>query len=365
MWSQERENKIRYFERYVDPLTGKTKTVSCTLSRASNKKAAALLRQKIEAQCSRAAVPEALTLRDLVECYAAHQSQTVKDSTADRNAFEAKAVLDMLGPDTLVDRLTVAYVMEKLLAAGETATCTNARIKFIKAMFRWGYKSDLIASPAIADKLEYLPDRRKKERLSDKYMERHELEAVMDAMTVERWRLLTQFLCLSGLRIGELIALDDSDVGDRYIHVSKTYDLRTGTLSETPKTDSSNRDVYIQPELAECISQMRTERAKLLLRSGKRSSLFYPDSSGKYMHYHAYNKYLKETTERVIGRGLTPHACRHTMTSIFAAQGAPLDAISRRLGHSTSEVTRNIYYHVTAQQRKQDEAAIMGIRVFG
>ena len=177
-------------------------------------------------------------------------------------------------------------------------------------------------------------------------------------MTVTRWKLLTEFLCLSGLRIGELIALTDKDVSERYIHIDKTYDLRTDTTSDTPKTDTSNRDVYIQPELARCISKMRKERKVMLLAAGVVSPLFYPDMDGGYLHYHSYNKYLKETTESVIGRRLTAHACRHTMTSIFAGNGASLDTISRRLGHASSDITRQIYLHQTAEQRRNDEAEI-------
>ena len=139
MWSQSRDGKVRYFERCNDPLTGKTKTVSCTMNKdtaANRKKAAAILQRKIEECCQKAAPPELLTLGSLVDRYALYQSKTIKNSTCVRNGYEAKAVLSMLGSDTLVERLTVSYVMEKLLAAGETATCTNARIKYIKALIR-------------------------------------------------------------------------------------------------------------------------------------------------------------------------------------------------------------------------------------
>ena len=366
MWIEERCGKYRYSERYKDPMTGKTKKVSVTLEKntaSARKKASAMLQKMIDAALCDSVTPGNLTLQELISKYAEHQSKTVKKSTAERNGFEAKAVARILDGDSIADRLTVAHVMEKLLSAGETATCTNARIKYIKALFRWGYKSDLLPSPALADKLEYLPDYRKKEKLADKYMEVEELEAVLDAMTVDRWRLLTEFLCLSGIRIGELIALNDYDVSDKYIHVSKTFDLRTEILSDTPKTDSSNRDVYIQPELADCIRKIRKERKIMELSGGIRSRLFFPARDGGYMHYHAYRKYLAEITEKAIGRKLTPHACRHTMVSIFAAQGAGLEAIGRRLGHSGTEVTRAIYYHVTAEQRKKDEEQISAIKV--
>ena len=249
---------------------------------------------------------------------------------------QAAAIGRILGEKSIVSSLTAGYVTDKLIAAGETPACTNGRIKYLKACIRWGYKMDLIDSPAIADKISYLPDPERKEKLMEKFMEPEELQKLLDSMDNNRWKLLTRFLCLSGLRIGELIALADKDVGDKYIRINKTYDIKLNKLQSTPKTATSNRDVYIQQELADCIKEMRKERRIMLLAAGASSKLFYPDVNGGYLHYFAFKKYLAENSKRVLGRKLTPHACRHTMTSIFAGQGASIDTISRRLGHNMS-----------------------------
>ena len=368
MWTQKRDGKVRFIERYIDPISGVEKYVSCTLEKDTAKnqrKASAILQAKIEKKLKEITAPEAITLQQLVDRYAKHQETAVKDSTAMQNEYEGKACVRAIGADAIVDRLTAAYVMSRLLVAKETKTCTNARIKYLKACVRWGYRQDLISSAALADKLEYLPDDRRKVKLETKYMEPDELKAVLDAMQVDRWRLLTEFLCLSGLRIGELIALYDSDVDDKYIYIRKTYAITKSRIHDAPKTDASNRDVYIQPELADCIAKMRTEKRINEMATGKRSSLFYPDYDGGYLHYDAYKKYLKETTEHVLGRALTPHACRHTMTSIFAARGVELSAISRRLGHSNSEITKEIYLHITGEQKRRDEKQVNEIRILG
>lgn len=366
MWIQKRGNKYRFMERYIDPITGKQQYVTCTLEKDTaqyQRRASAILQDKIEEKLQASTAPDKITLQTLMDKYARYQSATVKETTAVRNSYEAAAIGRILGGQSLISNLSVAYVTDKLISAGETPACTNGRIKYLKACIRWGYKMDLIESPAIADKISYLPDPSKKEKLLTKYMEPEELQALLDAMDNTRWKLLTRFLCLSGLRIGELIALTDKDVGSKYIHISKTYDIKLNKLSNTPKTDTSNREVYIQEELADCIKEMRKERRVMLLAAGASSALFYPDIKGGYLHYFAFNKYLAENSQRVLGRKLTPHACRHTMTSIFAAQGASIDTISRRLGHSDSAITKEIYLHVTGEQRKKDEAQIDNIRV--
>lgn len=366
MWIQKRGNKYRFMERYIDPITGKQQYVTCTLEKDTpqyQRRASAILQDKITEKLQASAAPDKITLQTLMDKYAKYQSVTVKETTAVRNSYQAAAVGRILGGQSIVSSLTAAYVTDKLISAGETPACTNGRIKYLKACIRWGYKMDLVESPALADKISYLPDPGRKEKLMTKFMEPEELQKLLDSMDNNRWKLLTRFLCLSGLRIGELIALTDKDVGDKYIHVSKTYDVKLDKLHDTPKTDTSNRDVYIQKELADCIKEMRKERRIMLLAAGASSHLFYPDAKGGYLHYSAFNKYLAENSLRVLGRKLTSHACRHTMTSIFAAQGASIDTISRRLGHSDSKITKEIYLHVTGEQRKKDEAQIDNIRV--
>ena len=43
-------------------------------------------------------------------------------------------------------------------------------------------------------------------------------------------------------------------------------------------------------------------------------------------------------------------------------QGVPLDVISRRLGHKSSQITREIYVHITEELQRRDNEAIRGIR---
>ena len=76
------------------------------------------------------------------------------------------------------------------------------------------------------------------------------------------------------------------------------------------------------------------------------------------MHYYDYAKYLREVSKRVIGREITPHTLRHTHVSLLAEAGVPLETISRRLGHSGSKVTKEVYLHVTKRLEEQDRERI-------
>ena len=127
----------------------------------------------------------------------------------------------------------------------------NELIKRFKAMLIWGYRNDYLGRE-VADKLTKFPDKTAREKVADKFLEKEELQRLLNAFELDRWRLLTEFLALSGLRIGEAVALNNEDVDDEYIHVTKSYSESFSRMGDT-KTKCSVRDVYIQPELADCI----------------------------------------------------------------------------------------------------------------
>ena len=76
-----------------------------------------------------------------------------------------------------------------------------------------------------------------------------------------------------------------------------------------------------------------------------------------------YEKYLRENGQAILGRNITSHVMRHTMTSLFAEAGVPLEVIARRLGHHDSKLTRDIYLHCTQTQREKDNEAVKNVAI--
>jgi integrase len=367
MWSQPVEGKkgkkYRFFERFRDPVTGKVKTVSVTLDKdttVSRKKA----RELLAAKAPGAFAAADLTLSQVMELYITAQKRELKVSTTARNARQMKALARILGGSTPIGNITAGYINQCFAASGEDNGRLNERLTRLKAMLRWAYENDYVADISYLQKLKPRPTSKRRERSAEKYLEAEELAAVLKAMAeCPKWRLVTLFLCLSGLRIGELIALTDADVGQEYIHVSKTYAFENGWV-QSAKTDASVRDVFIQPELAACIKDLRILVRFEKLRLGYQSHLFIPDEDGGFLRYDSYRQYFGDVTERTIERRLTPHACRHTMTSLMAGAGVPLETIARRLGHEDSAVTRKIYFHITERLKERDNALLARVSVF-
>jgi len=366
MWIEPtKTGKYKYVERYEDPLTGKMRKTSVTLP-TNRKKDESIAREALRQRMRKLTIQSIrttdVTLKELCEAYTKAQKETVKEQTAMYNERKLKTVQKLLGESTLVSALTAPYVRNNL--AAKRPETYNERLTRFKALMRWGYREELVQDISFLEKLPRAKAPTAKERDKDKYLEKDELKKLLAGMKNEDWKLLTRFLALSGLRIGEALALNEADVDfhERRIHVCKTYIRDTQKIS-TPKTETSTRFVSMQDELYECCLDIIKRKWKIFQITGKRSDLFFPDVNREYICYDVYSKYFRENTERIIGRRLTIHALRHTHVALLAENGIPLDVISRRLGHANSNVTKDIYFHVTKQLAKQDADLIKKIKI--
>lgn len=359
MWVEELPSgKYRMVERYTDPMTGKKKKISVTMDRntpASRKAAQQILNEK----SSSAPTSKVITFKDLVEKWRTYQQATVKQSTYKRNYHSSNALMKIIGPDILVENLTAGYIMDRMLATGNKPGTINEHLRRLKSILRWGYRADHIKDVSYLAKLEPMKDDEKKKKLADKYMEADEVNTLIESMKVERWKDLTQFLVLTGMRCGEAFALTDQDIDlkARQIHVTKTLDV-VNDLITPPKTMNSIRDIFIQDELMDLCHKLRSEALAGRLTGGS-GMLFY---TARY-DYYAYEKYFRTRTKEVLDRHLTVHSLRHTHVALLAENGMPLDMIGRRLGHSDSRITRDVYFHVTEKLKEKENKMLQHVSI--
>lgn len=369
MYKKKLENgNVEYLERFRDPMTGKTRYISITLrprgKRIDEHAARAAIDQKIADLLSRAGRPEDITFSELVSRRAAWQKDHDKPQTYDSSVSYLRTMTRIVGGDTLISSLNAAIVYDRLKC--DSPVTFNERLKHFKSLMRWGYRFDLVADISYLDKLQRRKEPPVREKDRYKYLEHDEIAKLLEGMAVEKWRILTEFLILSGLRIGEAIALDNTDVDldAREISVTKTWNLRIGGATST-KTETSDRVVYMQDELLSCCHRIKQFVRIDKMKYAYRSKVFLPDEDGNHIQYGAYNKYFRENTKRILGRPLTPHSLRHTHTAMLAEAGIPLDDISRRLGHANSKITREVYLHVTSRMQEKAREKIREVKIVG
>lgn len=370
MWCEIQKNgSAKYCERYTDPLTEKVKKVTVTMPKdtpQNRNKAARILNGRIEAAMQYTSEDKKITLSELQELYLNSQEQRLKVSTTDRNRRITSSMISLLGADIIVNNLTAQYMNEALIASGRPTSTINTYLTRFRAMLNWGYQNDWHDNYRLISKIKLFDDKSSAEDTEEKYLEPDEVRLLIEYIKKRKlwcWYYATELLLLTGLRVGELIALDDDDIDleNKTIHVTKTYDYHHGLVT-SPKTDDSVRDIHIQPELDTTLRKCRLWRREALLERGLSSTLVVPDTrTGSYMSYASYGKFIREATERELHHRISPHKLRHTHASLLAAAGMTPDQIARRLGHSKSDITQDIYIHVTRQVIENDNSKLDSI----
>lgn len=363
MWIEKTSSgKFKYVEQYTDYMTGKRKRVSVTLEKdtaQAKRTALETLTRMIENRQREAPENRDITLEELIEKYREYQLRTVKLSTYKRNYFAMETIKRILGNDILVSRITANYIKEQFIASGKENSTLNEHRTRLFALLRWGYENDYISNISFLHKVKPFKDVSHREKIQDKYLEHKEVKSLLASMRNEKWKLLTTFLILSGLRIGEAVALtkEDIDFKNHIISVNKNYDPNNEIVT-TPKTLTSFREVYMQQELENITRSILLYTKIEGIEAGHRSNLFIANRRGEHINYYTYNKYLKENANKSIGRDITTHTLRHTHASLLLAQGIDVDTISRRLGHEDSRITKEIYLHITQGLKERDNEKI-------
>lgn len=363
MWCEKLNNgNVRYLERYKDA-SGKVKRVSVTFpkeTRQAAKQAQNILNEKIAMLSD----DSDLTLGALADMYLRAAEKGMKQTSFRTRKGAVKSLVTLIGANKRISTLNSGRINDIFIQQELSNSLINTRIKTLKLLLRWGYERDLVGD---IDWMVKLKPRKtdSKERLEDKYLEADELKMIIYALPKEEWKLLAELTALSGMRIGEALALtnDDVDFKARTISISKTYseDLKR---TQPPKTASSYREIYMQDELLDCCHRIKSYFKSQMFAIGYRTDLFMSDKKGEWLNYGTYNRALKRASS-VLDRDITvtTHVMRHTHVALLAEAGVPLEVISRRLGHDGSDTTRKVYLHVTERAKEKEREKMKEIRL--
>lgn len=133
--------------------------------------------------------------------------------------------------------------------------------------------------------------------------------------------LILELLFTTGIRIGELVALDVSDV-----------DLETVTLRITGRGERA-RDVSIgSPVVRKALEEYLDLREA---REVTARALFIGRSNTRLTIYSIENIFKKYAKLASIKRRVTPHSLRHTMASMLVSGGADIRDVQELLGHAS------------------------------
>lgn len=162
------------------------------------------------------------------------------------------------------------------------------------------------------------------------------------------------------MRHGEALGLEYKDINfeTSVLTICRTsnYHQGYGVYTDTPKTKSSYRSLYIQPKIVGLIKLLKTQQEQQANDCGDlwvETDRLFIKWNGQPLHPSAPYKWLKRFCERenVSFKGL--HSFRHFVASQALASGVDVKAVSSMLGHSQTSTTLNIYAHAVQQANEK------------
>ena len=190
--------------------------------------------------------------------------------------------------------------------------------------------------------------------------EAKKLLALIDEKAPLNYKLFFNLLAYSGMRRGEALGLEykDIDFTSSVLSIRRTsnYHQGYGVYTDTPKTKSSYRSLYIQPKLLTLIKLLQIEQKQQALACGDLwvdSDRLFITWNGKPLHPSAPYKWLKHFCEHEKLPFKALHSFRHFVASQALASGVDVKAVSSMLGHSQTSTTLNIYAHVIQETNEK------------
>lgn len=369
MWIEERATntgiKYIYYERYNCPATGKLKRVSISLNGNSptyKKQASKLLHEKIAQVLDGYEQDKYITLHEVAHLWLDHTRPTVKLATHVNHNTHVKKIFKYIPTDIPIIKVTPIMIEELAnkvyYVENRSYHYSKSLMTTVRAIFRYAKRRGLVKDIQDIEDIKIIKkpfSRDEVAKKQNKFLDNMELKEVLRQLNdiSPRISLLVEFISLTGLRIGELLALRycDYDKEKATININGTLQYHCNNSSETkrgtPKNIYSVRDVKLCNR-AVCILERITienKRRSLWFNGYHEQGYIFTAKRGNPYDMQYINKILKRVS--IGDKHITTHIFRHTHISILSELGVPLKAIMQRVGHNDPATTLSIYTHVT------------------
>ncbi len=240
-----------------------------------------------------------------------------------------------------VDSDIIRDWMESMMDKGDMASTVNNCLSAVRSFFRFALARHLVDhDPAYAVKGP------KKQKPLPQFVREEEMDRFIDLPQADdadfklvRARTIIIMFYETGIRLAELIGLDDKDV-----------DFVTRQLKVTGKRNKQ-RIIPFGDELYQSLKDyMECRDKEQLLREDE--ALFLNDKGRRMTRNQVELIVKKQLSMTTTLKKKSPHVLRHSFATAMLNNGAGLESVRKLLGHE-SIATTEIYTHTTFEQLKK------------
>lgn len=236
-----------------------------------------------------------------------------------------------------VDALTLRSFLAHLHRQGAARSSIARKLAAVRSFFRYLLREGHInANPARGVATPRL-DKKLPARL-----EENEVETIIgapdDATPLgRRDHAILELIYATGLRVGELVSLDQA-----------TVDIEEMLVRVMGK-GGKERIVPFGEPAAEALERYRRDRLSLVARGPGTDALFLNARGGRLTARSVHRMMKNYVNQAALHSGLSPHSLRHAFATHLLERGADLRSIQELLGHSSLSTTQK-YTHLTTSK---------------
>ena len=306
--------------------------------------------------------------RELSELWLKNHKLEVKPQTYSKTVSELKTYLLPLFGDIRVEKITLPMVQVFVNKIANNPNLGSVSLKIIlsinKRILKYAVNLQLITvNPA--DNI-IVPKNKKNisQKKELKYFEINQLKQFKDYLdklpnTFRNYyhKTLYDTLLATGLRIGEAVALEwsDIDLDNGYIDVNKTL-VWSRMETNSPKSMAGYRKIPIDRNTVLMLRLYKARQHQCFIEHGYGGKMAEHVFSNGLHAYPSREGLQKTLTKHLKLAGLpylTLHAFRHTHASLLLNAGISYKELQQRLGHSTLAMTMDTYSHLFDDTEKE------------
>ena len=177
------------------------------------------------------------------------------------------------------------------------------------------------------------------------------LLAALDNFDDIQWRLFFTMSIFTGMRPGELIGLNWSDINNNILTVKAGFVQLHGQKSkrtDRPKTKKSVRMIDLPAEVIWLLKKHKKEQEKYRKKFGKKwpePDAVFTDDLGERLSKYSPSKHWNRFVKKNNLRPIPLYGLRHTAATLMIAEKISARDVAARLGHAQTSTTLNIYAH--------------------
>lgn len=298
------------------------------------------------------------TFEELASLWLENYKTTVKPSTFENVRSKVEKMTEEHFKELKLKKITVAYCQRVVIELSKSYVLYNHYLSVVNRIFKYAVLMDILDSNPF-DKV-IKPKSRQTQRKGN-FLTKEELKEFLKLAqntTLSYFFPLVHLMSYTGLRQGEALALKWSDIDfeNKKITVNKTAArIKEKQTLQTPKTKNSKRVISIDPATVSILKSWKKDQIKIYFKNGKHfegdENFIFTNQRGEWVHIHNFIRYFKRFIADHKLKQITPHGLRHTHASLLFSAGVEPKNISDRLGHSTVQITLDLYTHITEEQR--------------